>query len=350
LKRSILLLPKTVAAACLLSCSSVAGYASQVQPQTPPKVTHYSVTELNPLPGAREGTALGINNNGVVVGRSGKDDGTYIAVLWRNGQIQTLGGLGGPFSEAHAINDSGQIVGAAQTPNGLLHAFFWVHGKMKDIGVLPNGLYSYAEAINGGGTVTGFADVGNGTAHAFLWTGNGLKDLGPAPGVGGSSALGINRKGALVGGSSLDSDNGGVAFIYTGQFKPITGFPPKFGSIARAINDNGTVVGTYGQTVRRAYPFVWQSGKPTVLPTNKSTPYAVPTSINSSGVIAGYYLGTAESRAAIWVNHRMIDLNLVIPAGTDWTLLQASGINDRGQIIGRGRYHGRDVGFLLTPQ
>lgn len=349
MKRSTFTLQKTAAAVCLLSVLTLSVHQAYAAKATG-KPVRYNVVELNPLPGAREGTAYSINNEGVVAGRSGKDDGSYVAVLWRNGQIQTLGGLGGAYSEAHSINDSGEIVGAAQAKSGLYHAFFWVHGHMQDLGVLPNGLYSYAEAVNGGGTVTGFADNGSGIPHAFLWTGSGLKDIGPAPGVGGSSALGINRKGAVVGGSSLDSDDGGIAFIYTGQFRALVGFPPKFGSIARAVNDSGTVVGSYGQTVRRAYPFAWQSGHLIVLPTGRSTPYAVATSINSSGVIAGYYLGTAESRAAIWVNHKMIDLNQVIPGGTDWTLLQATGINDHGQIIGRARYHGRDVGFLLTPQ
>jgi hypothetical protein len=41
----------------------------------------------------------------------------------------------------------------------------------------------------------------------------------------------------------------------------------------------------------------------------------------------------------------MRDLTMLLPAGSGWTLEAASGINDRGQIVGNGS----NGAFLLTP-
>jgi probable HAF family extracellular repeat protein len=64
--------------------------------------------------------AYGINDKGVIVGGSNGKDGYNQAVLWKQGHIYTLKGIGppdpsqesGPLSVAFAINYTGQITGA----------------------------------------------------------------------------------------------------------------------------------------------------------------------------------------------------------------------------------------------
>jgi probable HAF family extracellular repeat protein len=46
----------------------------------------------------------------------------------------------------------------------------------------------------------------------------------------------------------------------------------------------------------------------------------------------------------------MLDLNTLIPPGTGWTLDQANGINDAGEIVGYGAKKGQQHAFLLTPE
>lgn len=41
-------------------------------------------------------------------------------------------------------------------------------------------------------------------------------------------------------------------------------------------------------------------------------------------------------------------LNL-LPASNGWSSLNATGINDSGQIVGQGTYDGHQVAFLMTP-
>jgi probable HAF family extracellular repeat protein len=43
------------------------------------------------------------------------------------------------------------------------------------------------------------------------------------------------------------------------------------------------------------------------------------------------------------------NLNQLLPAGSGWELLEATDINDAGQIVGYGRFQGRIRAFLLTP-
>jgi probable HAF family extracellular repeat protein len=47
----------------------------------------------------------------------------------------------------------------------------------------------------------------------------------------------------------------------------------------------------------------------------------------------------------------MVDLNTLIDPGLDWQLDAATGINNRGQIIGYSRFGSFDYrAFLLTPK
>ncbi len=81
-------------------------------------------------------TAYDINNDGLIVGESGKK-----AVLWKNGQMKDLNSLipansGWGLLSANAINNNGQIVGKG-TFNGQAHAFLLKPREYKWIN--PNG-------------------------------------------------------------------------------------------------------------------------------------------------------------------------------------------------------------------
>jgi uncharacterized membrane protein len=53
--------------------------------------------------------------------------------------------------------------------------------------------------------------------------------------------------------------------------------------------------------------------------------------------------------AFIYTGGKMIDLNTRIDA-TGWVLVEATGINAKGQIVGNGTLNGVQLGFVLTPQ
>jgi probable HAF family extracellular repeat protein len=144
-----------------------------------------------------------------------------------------------------------------------------------------------------------------------------------------------------------------------------TAFPLKDLGVARsnfgfAINNLGQIVGQ----VRSAdgstrFAALWQSGANgavTSLGTLPGQQASQATGINSKGQVVG---STFDSRfnwsgGFIWQNHVMTDLNTLIPADSNLFIINASNINERGQISGMAFVHaGPHAGdihsVLLTP-
>ena len=54
--------------------------------------------------------------------------------------------------------------------------------------------------------------------------------------------------------------------------------------------------------------------------------------------------------AFIWREGRPIDnLNYLLAGPRDWFLVEANGINDKGEIVGVAQKEGAKLGFLLRP-
>jgi probable HAF family extracellular repeat protein len=312
----------------------------------------YTVTDLGTLGGDSE--AWGINDAGQVVGESGAR-----AFLWQDGLMADLGNLGGPGADAFAINDVGQVVGDSITASYSPHAFLWQDGVMTDLGNL-GGNAAYALAINDVGQVVGSSTLsGNDLSpHAFLWQDGVMTDLGT---LGGDFAwaTGINEFGQVVGYSN-SSGLYGPSHAFLWQNGVMTDLGTAFGydaSAADAINDAGQVVGAlFADEFSRAA--LWQDGVWTALPARGNT--SVAESINASGQVVGgwvnYYCNEfgctwdPNSQCAfLYSGGTMTDLDSLI-LGSGWRLLEATHINDAGQIVGFGTNPlGQRRAFLLTP-
>ncbi len=156
--------------------------------------------------------------------------------LWDGKTWTSLGTLtfpGGGASIALGLNNDGQVVGYVMNSQGQpAKAYLWSpsrpngsSGSMISLGSFDTtsaGLSS-AAAINGGGSVTGSAendDLYGGNAHAFIWkpsapnaTTGTMMDLGtlatnPIPGYSRSEGLAINSGGVVVGDSNPAGSTG----------------------------------------------------------------------------------------------------------------------------------------------
>jgi probable HAF family extracellular repeat protein len=77
---------------------------------------------------------------------------------------------------------------------------------------------------------------------------------------------------------------------------------------------------------------------------------SVALAINNVGKVVGYSsTKSGTSRAVLWDNNSIKDLNNLIPPNSGWKLTYANDINDSGQIVGEGIINGRTRAFLLTP-
>jgi probable HAF family extracellular repeat protein len=172
-------------------------------------------------------------------------------------------------------------------------AFLYSGGKMTNLGTL-GGLTSSANGINNSHQVVGSSETSNtssSTMHAFMWSNGKMIDLGTLGGLT-SIAYAINNAGQVVGYASPTT--GSVhAFLYSGG-KMIDLGVFFDSSVAEAINNFGVVV-----------------GQADVLNSN----------------------GTTEDHAFIYSGGKLQDLNNLIPLGSSWVLKEATGINDKGQIV-----------------
>jgi uncharacterized membrane protein len=196
-------------------------------------------TSLGNLPGGTHSYALGLNNDGQVVGHTMNSDGTFEdGYLWTpssaNGATGSMIDLGSfdttspGVSSANAINSQGWVTGWAKNGDlngGAGHAFVWepsapnaTTGTMVDLGTLvinPNPYYVQSEgrAINSSGVVVGYSllATSTGQADAVIWQ----------PGTGGTYTL-TDLNSEIPSGTGWTLDD------------------------AKAINDNGLIV-AFGQ-------------------------------------------------------------------------------------------------------
>lgn len=252
----------------------------------------------------------------------------YHAFLWSNGTMTDLGTLGGHFSKGVAINLSGEIVGEADTTTGG-DSFLWNGTKMIDLGSWG------AEGINDSGQISG------GCQQACIYN-NGTFTQLPNPSGLNCNGGPINNSGDVIGGCT-DSTSNATSKQYVVLWH--NGTPTDLGNLggpqirATALNNSGQVQVTgFGQTSTDAnHAFLWQNGTMTDIGAAFYPDELYPTSINDHGVIVG--------GPFIYSNGTLQNLNNLIPPGSGFTLDNATGINNNGQIIVNGSGHA----FLLNP-
>jgi probable HAF family extracellular repeat protein len=315
----------------------------------------YTVTDLGTL-GGRSSQAIGVSQNGLVVGDADTSSGQQHAFRYQNGVMQDLGTLGGAYSIAYAVNNAGQVVGYSQTATGDTHAFLYQNGVMIDLGTFFGGSASYAFGINQSGQVTGvgYLPGNSGTAHAFLYSpGGSVQDLGT---LGGNYSEGraINDLGQVAGDSGTGT--GGSAFVYSGGMMSNLGTTP--GTSATQVygmNNVGQVVGT-GYTVPTVIQrpelytpgFGWQDLG--TLGGSSGQAFGV----NDLGQVVGVsnLQGNNLSHAFLYQGGVLTDLNSLIPINSGWDLTEGFAINNAGVIVGDGigpASVNYDHAFILTP-
>ena len=325
----------------------------------------YKITDLGTLGGAYS-IPFSVNDAGQVVGKSAitPPNGNPLhdadietdAFLYSGDTITDLGTLGGYQSVAFAINDSGLMVGQSDLnvdpPGSVVHAFVDSNGMMTDIGTL-GGSDSFAHAVNGAGMVVGEASTSIGMTHAFLYSGGTISDLGTLGGAS-SVAQGINAPGQVVGYSDTVGGAAQHAFLYSDGKMTDLGTLGGTDSYAFSINASGNIVGqadTAGDATQDA--FLYSDGKMIDLG-NLGGGISEASDINDLGQIVGFSWTpagpTSMLHAFLYFDGTMTDLNSLLPPDSGWSLSDATGINDNGQIVGDGlNPNGQDDAFLLTP-
>ncbi len=349
-----------------------------------------------------KGWSTGISENGALDPLTGFPETN--AILWKGTDIVNLGTFGGSSSIAYGINDRGHIVGGAltATPDPYAsafnyffvfpiatqaRAFLWRDGDMQDLGTL-GGPDSVASYINNHGEVAGVSYVnsvpnpasGVPTIDPFLWmpcnetsrdkddcndddgrmaaNKGRMTDLG---GLGGTSAVvaGLNNHGQVIGQSNLAGDRTHHPFLWDrGHMTDLGTLGGDFG-FASYLNESGEIVGTAslpipcpgcGEGPQIYHAFFWKQGIMTDLGTFDKC--SLGNGINSKGQIVGAsgLCGVAKHAFLSESGAPIIDLNTLIASNSGLTLTGAIYINDRGEIAGFGlRPNGDEHAYVLMP-
>jgi hypothetical protein len=275
-----------------------------------------------------------------------------------------------------AINDAGEIAGT--TPEH--RAALWNRKAGLRVIDLPAGFsHSEAVAINREGQMAGIAyDAAFKTHQSFVASSRGLTLLGGddarvhALGAG-KRAAGESRSQPVVwsagtpqpleaccGGSAIATSStgrvAGTAYDSQGHYHAVlweAGAPMReigpegVYSATVAMNERGDVL---IQALWRVYLFSAAGLSPVDLPRK---PPAHAHAINDDDVVVGYVGPFSDAaRAFLWSRASgFVDLNARILSNSDgWKLELATGINNRGEIVGKGdTAQADDVGFLLVP-
>ena len=249
---------------------------------------------------------------------------TCVGFVWRFGMMVPLPTLGGDNGFAAGINDRGQVVGWAENTvqdptchgrNQVLQFEAVVWGPkdkiQQQLSPLPGDPDGAAVAINDNGQVVGISGicdqaVGRFSAkHAVVWQNGTVTDLGNLGGGAWNTPDAINQEGQIVGFSDLPGDSDGNPNFHA-VFWPKTGGPQCNGHCI----DLGTLPGDL---------------------------LSESTGINNKNQIVGVSIGAGSpfgSRAFLWENGQMVDLNTLVVPGTTLQLVVGGDINDRGEITG----------------
>lgn len=292
--------------------------------------------------------ANAINDAGQVAGTVFPEGGLgRYAVLYSNGGVTDLGSLGGTVNESRGINSAGDVVGHSSDSRGF-RAFLYSGGSMHDLGTL-GGDNSTAMGINDHGQVVGYSDVdsSSGFSHAFVYSSGHMQDLGTFGGNF-SDAAGINNAGQVAGSATLEGDTETHAFIYANGVMTDLGTLGGRGSFSAGINASGEVVGSsvvdpFGGNF---FAFIYVNGVMTNLGTLGGNGIGSDAlGINDLGQVVGrsYDADSTSMRGFLYTGGAMLDLNALVDPALGWTILEADGINNKGQIAAYGYKEG--VGF-----
>jgi probable HAF family extracellular repeat protein len=261
---------------------------------------------------------------------------------------------GDTYSAALGINNQGQVVGYSATTNGHPnHAFIYSGGIMNPI---PLPFARYANDINNSGIVVGASYTTvpvEPVRTGFVWDPNsGLKTIVPPFGQS-SETLAINDSGLVVGWGGYylgPADPWQHAILYNGSNTTDIDTMGNNLSCADAINNLGQVVGFYRSSDNSINQgFLWQNGKMydlrDLLPNGSGWDSLVPYDINEHGDIVGYGRYNGSDFTAFILTP--VPEPITLPVATTGLTVQQAFNNAIGTGTVTGLVAGDDIFFSL---
>lgn len=328
----------------------------------------YELIDLGTL-GGTTSVGLAADEAGTVVGWSTTDADARRAFVWHaESGMQDLGTLqNGTYSEAAAISASGQWVAGnggirpLENPEQFMdieQGFVWSDDSLQSVGALYNPATfnkrfgtSEVHGINDLGQAVGFSVVARqGLQSAFVWENGVMTDIGHANETAfNSRAFDINNRGQVVGDVVMSTGAPAQAFSWeAGVFAYLQHAGDNTFSTAAAINENGQIAGWSGDDTHTV-AVLWSADGVEQLGVLDGDTSSKALDINELGQVVGWSGSEEQPRAFFWDAGVMTDLNTLLAADSDWTLTEATDLDNQGTITGTGLKNGERRAFQLRP-
>ena len=320
----------------------------------------YKVTEIGTF-GGNSSKAFGINERGDVTGTSVTKRGYDHAFLYRNGKLVDLTPAMRLNTVGQFVNDRDQIALYSETRNNN-YAYLWSRGRLQRLLVpyLPDyvgelGTRAAVDrlcdwqiaGLSDRGTVAGMVDI-NSDEYGYLWRRSRCHLF---PNTSPLFPTAMNNRGDYAFNEyALNSGESRIGYRLHGS---ATNVRLPFSAIMDSIicmSDMREMVGVRlsgAQVIMSAYYL--HNGKSSRI-TAAGLTLVRPSAIDNRGeVVGGCRTGQGVFQAFLYFAGKVYDLNTLIGPKSGWVLKDARGINNKGQIVGYGTFHGHMRGFILTP-
>lgn len=318
---------------------------------TPPSIT-FTPLALQELDATSTfSAALAINNNGQIIGVSEDATAAMKAVTWTVDQTGQTAGVatmlspleGNAFSSAHGLNDGGMIVGksqlGAETVPVVWTAGVSIPAALATLAVTTSGA---AYSINTAGQIVGEAQIAIGdVSHAIFWNSKDAAAQNIATLAGGtiSAAYFIADTGTIVG-ESNDTSGTFKATVWTMDAIGVISAPQvlsslnatDIGSIALGVNAAGMIVGEVELASGELHAVMWDTTTLAITDLGPTGASSSASAINATGTMAGWsnttgiILATQYDSTAPTTHALLLD--------DDLTFSQAYGLNDAETFVG----------------
>jgi len=253
------------------------------------------------------------------------------------------------YTDAVGINNHGDIVGGFGDAQGRLHGYVLRRGTFTTLDFPAQGVHAtVAKGINDRGQVAGFYVLSGSDIHGFVWDGGTFTQI-DAPDADITYLHGINNRGQVVGHSRKDLFALARGFVWANGDFTFMDVPGVLIVGQRdetmAINDGGQVVGSF-QRGGVDHGFLFGGRDVTQIDVSSSIATRA-TGINNRGQIVGAFRDAAQTGRGFL---REKDGSITVIDAPRVSSLAAVGINDRSEIVGLFAMPGGDFhGFLYGP-
>jgi probable HAF family extracellular repeat protein len=239
------------------------------------------------------------------------------------------------------VNSQGTVVGAQET-TAAPKAWMYVQssGVVNELTLDPSENGAYANGISNSGTIAG-AEVPDGPPQPGFWTATGGAILLTGEYQSFAQAAAANDDGTIIGNYGQSGTVSGVPLVWTAPGYAETTLPglecdqcARVDVTASAINDSGLIVGSSTYSGSGMHAVEWQNGVITDLGGLQGADYSAAYSIDDNGdVVGGSRTGQASGAPThAFLYHQAVMTDLGTLAGDSSS--SANSINDSGQIVG----------------